>query len=83
MLARIEALLAFDIDARLGEIAAPVLVSASADDMLVPASCSRRLAEALRNGVLDIAPWGGHGFTVAAPEAFNASLVRFLGGEPT
>ena len=83
MLARINALLAFDIDARLGEIAAPVLLSASADDMLVPAHCSRRLAEGLRNAILDIVPWGGHAFTVTAPEAFNASLVRFLGGEPT
>lgn len=81
MLARIEALLAFDIDARLGEIAAPVLVSASADDMLVPVSCSRRLAEGLGRSFLEIVPWGGHGFTVTAPAAFNASLLRFLGGE--
>jgi aminoacrylate hydrolase len=81
MLARIDALLAFDIDARLGEIETPVLVSASADDMLVPVSCSRRLAEGLRNATLDITPWGGHGFTVTAPEVFNAALVRFLAGE--
>ena len=81
MLARIGALLAFDIDARLGEIDAPVLVSASADDMLVPASCSRRLAEGLRRAGLEIAPWGGHGFTVTAAEVFNRSLVAYLAGE--
>jgi len=82
MLARIGALLAFDIDARLGEIAAPVLVSASADDMLAPSSCSVHLAGALPNATLDIVPWGGHGFTVTAPDAFNAKLVAFLGGRP-
>jgi aminoacrylate hydrolase len=60
-----------------------VLVSASADDMLVPLACSRRLAERLPAATLDIAPWGGHGFTVTAAEAFNASVVNFLSGEAT
>ncbi|MDP1912896.1 pyrimidine utilization protein D [Brevundimonas sp.] len=82
MLARIHALLAFDIDDRLGEVACPVLVSASADDMLVPALCSRRLAERLPNATLDIAPWGGHAFTATVPDAFNATLIAFLCGEP-
>ena len=80
MRARIQALLDFDIDADLPRIACPVLVSASADDMLVPLSCSRRLAERLPHATLDIAPWGGHGFTVTAAEAFNATLVDFLEG---
>jgi len=78
MLARIGALLAFDIEDRLGEISAAVLVSASADDMLVPVSCSRGLARGLPNATLEVAPWGGHGFTVTASEAFNASVVKFL-----
>lgn len=78
MLARINALLAFDIDAKLPKIAAPVLVSASADDMLVPVSCSKRLAERLPNATLDITPWGGHGMSVTDPEVFNATLVEFL-----
>lgn len=81
MRARIQALLEFDIDADLERIVCPVLVSASADDMLVPLACSRRLAERLPNAVLDIAPWGGHGFTVTAPEAFNSRLLSFLGGD--
>jgi len=81
MLARINAVLAFDIDDRLGEITCPVLVSASADDMLVPLACSRRLAERLPNATLDVAPWGGHAFTVTAAETFNATLVRFLEGD--
>lgn len=81
MLARIEALLAFNIDAKLPKIAAPVLVSASADDMLVPVSCSKRLAERLPNATLDITPWGGHGMSVTDPEVFNSTLMDFLGGD--
>nr|B0SW62.1 RecName: Full=Putative carbamate hydrolase RutD; AltName: Full=Aminohydrolase [Caulobacter sp. K31] len=81
MRTRIQALLEFDIDEDLETIRCPVLVSASADDMLVPLSCSRRLAERLPNATLDIAPWGGHGFTVTAPEAFNAAVLNFLSGE--
>jgi aminoacrylate hydrolase len=79
MLARINALLAFDIDDRLGDITAPVLVSASTDDMLVPSLCSERLAQRLANATLDIAPWGGHAFTATAPDAFNTTLLAFLG----
>ncbi|CAN5443208.1 pyrimidine utilization protein D [soil metagenome] len=78
-LARIGALLAFDIDDRLGEVSHPVLVSASADDMLVPPSLSRRLAEGLSNATLDVTPWGGHAFTATAPDVFNAKLIAFLG----
>lgn len=81
VLARIAALLAFDIDAKLRQIRAPVLVCASADDMLVPVSCSERLADGLPNATLDIAPWGGHAFTVTVPDKFNKKLVSFLRGE--
>jgi aminoacrylate hydrolase len=79
MLERIAALLTFDIDAKLPKIAAPVLVSASADDMLVPVSCSRRLAERLPNASLDVTPWGGHAMSVTDPDVFNATLLDFLG----
>lgn len=79
-LERIEALLGFDIDAKLPKIAAPVLLMASADDMLVPVTCSRRLAERLPNATLDVTPWGGHAMSVTEPEVFNATLLDFLGG---
>jgi aminoacrylate hydrolase len=78
--ARIEALLAFDIRDRLGEITAPVLLAASADDMLVPAACSERMAAALPAAALQVFPWGGHAFTVTAPDDFNAKLVAWLDG---
>ena len=81
MLTRINALLAFDIDDRLSEIPLPVLVSASADDMLVPPRLSRRLAEGLPNATLDVVPWGGHAFTATVPDVFNARLIAFLLGD--
>lgn len=81
MLARIGALLAFDIDARLGEIRHPVLVAASTDDMLVPPLLSRRLADGLPNATLDVVSWGGHAFTATASGVFNARLVAFLSGD--
>ena len=81
MLARIGALLAFNIDDRLGEIPHPVLVSASADDMLVPPLLSRRLAEGLPNATLDTVPWGGHAFTATVPDVFNARPIAFLLGD--
>lgn len=81
MLARIGALLAFDIDDRLQDIPHPVLVAASADDMLVPPLLSRRLAEGLPNATLDVVPWGGHAFTATVSGAFNARLVAFLHGD--
>lgn len=80
MRARIAALLAFHIADRLGEITHPVLVSASADDTLVPVLCSEQLAAGLPRATLQVAPWGGHGFTVTAPDQFNASVVAWLTG---
>ena len=76
MLARIQALLAFDIDDRLAEIPHPVLVSASADDMLVPVRCSRRLADAPAQRHARRRPLGRSRLHGDAPDAFNASLDR-------
>jgi aminoacrylate hydrolase len=80
MRARIQALLDFDIEDRLGEIATPTLVIASADDMLVPSACSRALAAGLPHAELHVAPWGGHAFTATAPDEFNAKVVAYLSG---
>jgi aminoacrylate hydrolase len=81
MLKRIAAILAFDIDDALPAIRTPVLVSASADDMLVPQLCSHRLAARLPNATLNVVPWGGHAFTVTAADAFNDTVVAYLSGE--
>lgn len=75
--ARIAALSAFDVDARLAQIRAPVLLVAAEDDMLVPASCSERLAEGLPNASL--APMtGGHACNVTEPVYFNHIVREWL-----
>lgn len=81
MRARIAALRAFDVSARLGEIRAPVLVSASMDDLLVPWTQSTRLAEGLPNAETDYLPHGGHAHNMTEPEGFNQSLLRFLANQ--
>ncbi|WP_368744858.1 pyrimidine utilization protein D [Desertibaculum subflavum] len=78
LLKRIDALLAFDIAARLGAIAAPALVVASKDDALVPYTCSERLAAGLPRCRFELFEHGGHGITVTAAAASNAAMLRFL-----
>ena len=79
LLRRIEALLAFDASRRLGALRLPVLLMASRDDVLVPASQSENLAKAIAGATLHMAAWGGHGVNVTDPEAFNTVLLEFLG----
>jgi aminoacrylate hydrolase len=78
LLRRVEALLAIDASRRLGELRLPVLLVASRDDVLVPASQSESLATAIAGATLHMAPWGGHGVNVTDPEAFNTVLLKFL-----
>lgn len=76
---RIAALRGFDVDARLGEIATPVLALASADDMLVPAFCSERLANGITGACLAMMSWGGHACNVTDPHSFDTLVLDFLG----
>lgn len=76
---RIQALRAFDIAARLGEIGTGVLALAAADDMLVPSRCSARLAQAIPGARLATIAWGGHACNVTDAAGFNALVLDFLG----
>ncbi|MDF1485616.1 pyrimidine utilization protein D [Ramlibacter sp. H39-3-26] len=78
MRSRIAALRAFDVDARLGDIAAPTLVMTAMDDTLVPWTMSQRLAQRLPNAALERVPHGGHAHSVTEAEPFNQALLAFL-----
>lgn len=76
--ARIAALFAFDVAARLADIRTPALLIAAEDDMLVPASCSEALAEGMPGATLAVMT-GGHACNVTEPAFFNHLLRNWLG----
>jgi aminoacrylate hydrolase len=78
---RIAAARRFGVSARLGEIAMPVLLIATEDDMLVPSSCSQAMAKALPHAQLAMMGQGGHAVNVTRAREFNMWLLDWLGGE--
>jgi aminoacrylate hydrolase len=76
--ARIAALKAFHIADRLAEFSMPLLALAAKDDMLVPWTCSRALAEGAPGATLELMDWGGHACNVTDPAAFNCIAVSWL-----
>jgi aminoacrylate hydrolase len=81
MRARISALREFDVRGRLADVTCPVLVSASMDDLLVPWTQSKRLAEGLARATLDVSPHGAHAHNITEPAAFNHMLLNFLAAQ--
>jgi len=79
--ARVAALLAFDVQQRLAEIATPTLMIAAEDDMLVPDLCSDALVEGLPNASLQLM-LGGHACNVTEPAVFAKILGAWL-ADPT
>ena len=75
---RIEALLAFDIEAELPRITTPTLLIANRDDMLVPWQRSQHLADNMPNAQLALLNYGGHASSVSDSEPFNQILLDHL-----
>ena len=70
--------LAFDLEAEIPAIAAPTLVIATRDDVLVPSPCSATLAARLRTGRLTLLDHGGHACNITDPDRFDAMVRAFL-----
>lgn len=78
LLARMGALLQFDVLSELPRIKIPTLVAVARDDVLVPWTCSEILAERLADAELWAVSEGGHAFSVVNPEPFNRRVLSFL-----
>ncbi|MCQ4321346.1 pyrimidine utilization protein D [Stutzerimonas stutzeri] len=78
LLRRIQALLAFDIEAELASIQTPTLLIANRDDMLVPWNRSQHMANVLPNARLELLEYGGHASSVSDSEPFNRVLLDYL-----
>lgn len=68
----------FDVHARLGELALPVLVQTGDRDVVVDPRNSELLAEAIPGARLSVYPGAGHLFMWQEPERFVAELEEFL-----
>ncbi len=78
MASRIDAIVAFDRRARLGEIRTPTLVIVAADDTITPRFYSDELAERIPGAKLVVLEGGGHFVPQIMPEPYNAAVGAFL-----
>jgi 3-oxoadipate enol-lactonase len=69
-----------DSTPELERIQVPTLVLVGGEDTLTPEGEARIMADAIPGARLEILPGAGHLSNLEAPEAFNESLMRFLGG---
>ena len=74
LLKRLQALKQADFSRRAAAIACPTLIISAADDLLVPASCSRMLQAAIPGSRLVEMAWGGHACNVTDSDTFNPIL---------
>lgn len=75
---RVAALAAFDATSWIGKLAVPALALWSADDMLVPWTCSATLAASNPHIRSTSIAWGGHACNVTDPATFNRLVLDFL-----
>jgi pimeloyl-ACP methyl ester carboxylesterase len=75
----LKAIEAFDDCADLEQIKAPTLVITGADDPLIPAENSRRIADRIAGAQLVALPDASHFFWIEKPRETAAALIRFFG----
>ncbi|MDT5268392.1 MAG: hypothetical protein QOH49_578, partial [Acidobacteriota bacterium] len=75
---QLQAAVAFDAAARVGEIAAPTLVITGDADAIVPHENSFNLAAAIPGATLRVVEGGSHTFFIERPEEFNRAVVEFI-----
>jgi aminoacrylate hydrolase len=78
VLARIDALLAFDRSADLPRIKTPTLVIAAEDDFVSPSYLSEELARVIPGAEAKFFSHGGHSFMQVSPREFNQAVMPFL-----
>lgn len=76
---RIAALAAFDASPWIGQLTTPILALSSADDMLVPWTCTQALGASNPHIRAACTSWGGHACNVTDPDNFNRIVLEFLG----
>ena len=77
-LRQLQAAVAFDASARVGNISAPTLVITGDEDAIVPHQNSLNLAAAIRGATLRVLRGGSHAFFIERPEEFNRAVLEFL-----
>lgn len=78
LLKRLNALKQADFSRQAAAIACPTLIISAADDLLVPASCSRVLQAAIPASQRVEMAWGGHACNVTDTATFNSILCDGL-----
>jgi aminoacrylate hydrolase len=76
--ARIDAILAFDRSAELGNIRTPTLIVAAQDDLVTPAYFSEDLARRIPGAEAKFFAHGGHDFPLVVPREFHQAVLPFL-----
>lgn len=75
---QLRAVLAHDTLDRLGDIRCPTLITAGADDILVPPPCSRPLQDAIPDCQFTLFEGAGHGVFLEAAHVFNEACLTFF-----
>jgi 3-oxoadipate enol-lactonase / 4-carboxymuconolactone decarboxylase len=67
-----------DLRSRLGEIAAPTLILAGADDQITPPAAAEELQRGIKGARLQVIADAAHNLTTERPTEVNAAVAKFL-----